>query len=222
MATIKICSLCQGSHSTSIYIADFRQLVCHIDCDNNAFISAFRWGLQDDVKDLLLNLPNPLTLTEAITQVVRCDNRLFKHRQEQWSIKELYKAEIITLWKQTSINASMPKPMQIDSSRFKKLSQKKKTDDTKKVCVCIVVCVCIMAEKITKLEIFLLKLQPQNYIRFKMFQQVFNQKWKILNQRTKTSSHNNNRAAGKNCTIFNQRSYSYFQSFSLFDCPIYI
>jgi hypothetical protein len=38
----------------------------------------------------------------------------------------LYKAEAITPWKQAPTNGSKPEPMQIDSSSFKKLSQKKK------------------------------------------------------------------------------------------------
>jgi hypothetical protein len=38
----------------------------------------------------------------------------------------LYKAKAITPWKQAPNNASMPEPMQIDSLRFKKLSQKEK------------------------------------------------------------------------------------------------
>jgi hypothetical protein len=88
---------------------------------DDAFISAFWWGLQDDAKDLFLNLHNPLTLTKAITKAVQCDNQLFEHRQERRSIQVPYKAEAITPWKQVPTNASMPEPMQIDFSRFKKL-----------------------------------------------------------------------------------------------------
>jgi hypothetical protein len=74
---------------------------------------------------------------------------LFERQQERRSTQGPYKAETIIPWKQAPTNASKPKPMQIDSSSFKKLSQKEKTDDAKKTCVCIV------AEKITKLEIAL-------------------------------------------------------------------
>jgi hypothetical protein len=38
----------------------------------------------------------------------------------------LYKAEAITPWKQAPTNGSKPEPIQIDSSSFKKLSQKEK------------------------------------------------------------------------------------------------
>jgi hypothetical protein len=116
-ATTKIRLLYQAS----VYTADFCQLVCDVDWDDDAFISAFWWGLQDDAKDLFLNLHNPLTLTKAITKAVQCDNQLFEHRQERRSIQVPYKAEAITPWKQVPTNASMPEPMQIDFSRFKKL-----------------------------------------------------------------------------------------------------
>ena len=73
-AITKLCSLRQGACVASIYIANFRQLACDVDWDDNALISAFRWGLRDDVKDLFLNLPDPVLLSEAVMQAVRCDN----------------------------------------------------------------------------------------------------------------------------------------------------
>ena len=43
-----------------------------------------RSGLRSDVKDLLLTFPeDPKSLTEAISRVVRCDNRLFERRCER-------------------------------------------------------------------------------------------------------------------------------------------
>jgi hypothetical protein len=63
----KISYLFLESRPISVNATNFRQLACDIDWDNNALISVFRWGLRDDVKYLLLNLPDPLTLTEAIT-----------------------------------------------------------------------------------------------------------------------------------------------------------
>jgi hypothetical protein len=74
----KIHSLYQGSRPTSVYTADFRQLACDVDWDDNVL----RWVLYNDVKDLLLNLLDSLTLTKAITQEVRCNNRLFERQQE--------------------------------------------------------------------------------------------------------------------------------------------
>jgi uncharacterized membrane protein YgcG len=79
--TTKIHSLCQRSRPPSVYITDFCQLTCDVDWDDNTLISAFWWGLRDDVKDLFLNLLDPLTLTKVIMQAMRCDNRLFECRQ---------------------------------------------------------------------------------------------------------------------------------------------
>ena len=44
----------------------------------------FRYGLRNDVKDLLLSFPKkPKSLTEAMSRAVRCDNRLFERRSER-------------------------------------------------------------------------------------------------------------------------------------------
>ena len=59
-ATAKLHSLRQGARAASVYTADFRQLACEVDWDDNILINAFRWGLRDNVKDLLLNLPDPV------------------------------------------------------------------------------------------------------------------------------------------------------------------
>jgi hypothetical protein len=80
MGTIKFRSLQQGSCLVSIYAVDFQQLAYDVDLDGNMLISTFWWGLQEDVKDLVLNLPDPLILTEIIIQAVRCDNQLFECR----------------------------------------------------------------------------------------------------------------------------------------------
>ncbi len=73
-----------------------------MDWDDNALISAFRWGLRDDVKDLLLNLPDPITLSEAITQAVVADAtleaRLRQDRtcRDDFSYKQQEQDEFIT------------------------------------------------------------------------------------------------------------------------------
>jgi len=78
IATMKLQSLQQKLRAASIYAAKFRLLANDVDWDDNTLISAFRWGLRDDVKDLLLNLPYPIFVSEAITQAIRCDNQLFE------------------------------------------------------------------------------------------------------------------------------------------------
>ena len=125
-ATTKLQSLQQQSRVASMYTAKFRQLACDVDWDDNALINAFQWGLCDDVKDLLLNLPDPTSLSETITQAVRCDNRLFERRQERRSISGPYRADAAMPTKSSTTTTSMPKPIQIDASRIKKLTPEEK------------------------------------------------------------------------------------------------
>jgi hypothetical protein len=73
----------QGTHSANVYASEFRQLACDINWGKAALIDQFRCGLRDDVQDLLLTLADPSSFSEAITQAIRCDNRLFKRRQEK-------------------------------------------------------------------------------------------------------------------------------------------
>lgn len=128
-ATTKIRSLRQGARSTSIYASDFRQLACDINWDEEALISQFYWGLRDDVKDLLLTLPDPQTLNEAISQAVKCDNRLFQRRQDQrsWISSRQDTTRHASTMSASSMNShSDIEDMQIDAVRFKPLTPEEK------------------------------------------------------------------------------------------------
>ena len=81
--TMKIRSLCQSTRLASNYASEFWQLAYNINWDKPALISQFYSGLQDGVKDLLLTLLDPSTLDKAVNQAVKCDNRLFEHRQDK-------------------------------------------------------------------------------------------------------------------------------------------
>ena len=125
-ATTKLRSLQQRSRAASVYAAEFQQLACDVDWDDNALISTFQWGLRDNDKDLLLNLPNPTSLSEAITQAVRCDNRLFEKRQERRLISGPYRADVVMPTKSSTTTTFVPEPMQIDASKIKKLTLEEK------------------------------------------------------------------------------------------------
>ena len=127
-ATTKICSLCQGTRSASNYASEFWQLACDINWDEPTLISQFYSGLQDGVKDLLLTLPDPLILNEAINKAVKCDNRLFECRQDKriWTTPH-QSSEYST--SSTSAHANKyteVEAMQIDATRFKPLTEQKK------------------------------------------------------------------------------------------------
>jgi hypothetical protein len=79
----KLCRLQQGTRSAIIYASKFRQLACNVNWGKAALIDQFRYGLCDDVQDLLLTFADPSSFSEAITHAIRCDNRLFKCRQEK-------------------------------------------------------------------------------------------------------------------------------------------
>jgi hypothetical protein len=86
-------------------------------------MSQFHWGLQDDVKDLLLSMPDPQTLNEAISQAVKYANRLFQRRQDQrsWNSPK-YSYSHSTTSTTISSSQSGADDMQIDAVRYKPLT----------------------------------------------------------------------------------------------------
>jgi hypothetical protein len=83
--TTKICVLQQRARLVSVYASDFRLLACDINWNEEALMSQFHSRLQDDMKNLLLSMPDPQTLNKAISQAVKCDNRMFQRHQDQRS-----------------------------------------------------------------------------------------------------------------------------------------
>jgi hypothetical protein len=79
----KLRCLQQGTRSAIVYASKFRQLACDVNWGEAALIDQFCCGLCDDVQDFLLTLVDPFSFSEAITQVIWCDNRLFECRQEK-------------------------------------------------------------------------------------------------------------------------------------------
>ena len=123
----KIRRLRQGDRPASAYAADFRLLAADIPWDDQALMEQFRYGLRNDVKDLLLTFPEePKSLTEAISRAVRCDNRLFERRSErQFQMprarsEPTYASVVAKPFPRESYNAppvSTPTPMEIDTTR---------------------------------------------------------------------------------------------------------
>ena len=125
VAERKIQNLRQGSRSAAIYAAEFQQLTCDLDWNDKAYMTRFRYGLRDDVKNLLITMPKVDTLEELISQAITCDNRLFELRQERRSSWRNDGA--VTAYLRSPENHSTgPEPMQIDAVRFKTLTQEEK------------------------------------------------------------------------------------------------
>jgi retrotransposon gag protein len=134
-AATKLRNLRQGSRAASAYAAEFRQIACDVSWGEAALADQFRSGLASDVKDLLLTLPDATTLADAITQAVRCDNRLFERRKEKRldnpspGLQQLPSPDPSRI--QTPTAASTPPamntplvgdPMQIGGTRYKRLT----------------------------------------------------------------------------------------------------
>ncbi|CAG8752109.1 3513_t:CDS:2, partial [Dentiscutata heterogama] len=94
-----------------------------LDWGETALIDQFRTGLREDVKDLLLTMPDPTSLNDAIAKAVRYDNRLFERRQER-------RFDSGISWNQFSVpttnQTQVSEPMQIDFARPKPLSEEEK------------------------------------------------------------------------------------------------
>jgi hypothetical protein len=120
----KIRRLRQGDRPASTYAADFRLLACDIPWDAEVLMDQFRQGLRSDVKDLLLTFhEDPKSLTEAISRVVRCDNRLFERRSERQQTfrfrPEQTYASVVSTPTPVPRPSSMdcPTPMEIETTR---------------------------------------------------------------------------------------------------------
>jgi hypothetical protein len=130
----KLCRLQQGTRSAIVYASEFRQLACDVNWGEAALIDQFCCGLHDDVQDLLLTFVDPSSFSEAITQAIRCDNRLFERRQEKkvTSNAQLWNSRPTTLplVPQTTLVARPasfgPTSMQIDAAKFKPLTKAEK------------------------------------------------------------------------------------------------
>ncbi len=79
----KLRRLQQMTRSTIVYASEFKRLACNVNWGEAALIDQFRCGLRDDVQDLLLTFTDPSSFSEAITQAIRCDIRLFECCQEK-------------------------------------------------------------------------------------------------------------------------------------------
>ncbi|CAG8589830.1 9412_t:CDS:2, partial [Dentiscutata heterogama] len=87
-----------------------------------ALIDQFRIGLKNNMKDLLLTIEDPTSLNNAISKVVHYDNRLFEQHYEQQGYS-LEWGNSVTNYSRSSLT---PKPMQINSTRARTLSEEEK------------------------------------------------------------------------------------------------
>jgi hypothetical protein len=84
----KTTSLCQGPRSSFDYAFEFKK---SLDTDKflteMALIRQFQWGLRDEIKYMLLTMPEPSSLADAMNQAMKCDNKLRTQKQDIYSSK---------------------------------------------------------------------------------------------------------------------------------------
>jgi hypothetical protein len=56
----------QGSQLAFVYIFEFKQLTCDILGDKVVLMNQFQFGLRGNVKDLMLTISNPMTLSQIM------------------------------------------------------------------------------------------------------------------------------------------------------------
>ena len=79
------------------------------------------------MKDLLITMPKVETLKKFMTQAIMCNNQLFDRRQrKRWDWNNSYQNWGNTSTKTSSTSSSSVELMQIDTTKFKKLSQTKR------------------------------------------------------------------------------------------------
>jgi hypothetical protein len=109
-----------------MYASNFKQLACDISWDEITLMNQFQYGLWSDVKDLLFTMSNSSTLSQAIVQVVRCNNRLFERRQEKHWESQIVPKKIAPTMSFPSTSTSKDVPMQINWTQFKPLMEQEK------------------------------------------------------------------------------------------------
>ena len=129
MTINKIRRLRQGDLPTSATTSDFRLLVLDIPWDDLVLMEHFRYGLQNDAKDLLLTFrEDPKSLTEAISRAVCCDNKLFERHSEyqlqmpRTRLEPTYASVVAKPFARESYNtspANTPTPMEINTTRHR-------------------------------------------------------------------------------------------------------
>ncbi len=104
-----------------MYAIKFRKITCDLSWDKATLMNQFQFGFCGNVKDLLLTMHDPTTLSQVIVQVVRCDNRFFECRQvkRQEPSPTLRQFTPPLLQPKHMVSAPNDNPMQIDKTQFK-------------------------------------------------------------------------------------------------------
>ncbi|KAH9264569.1 hypothetical protein BASA83_011974 [Batrachochytrium salamandrivorans] len=71
----------------AVYVALFHQLTADLDWNDSALRAQFYFGLSYEIKDALVHFDTPSTLSLAIQQAIKVDNRLYERRLERTEVR---------------------------------------------------------------------------------------------------------------------------------------
>lgn len=126
LSATKIGSLRQGKRPLTAYAADFRELAADLDWNDSALIHQFRRGLNEDIKNLMINSATPAKLDDFISLAAQCDNRLYEHRLELRIDARPSKLPPFTPFVSQVSRPPGPKPMDIGSISHQKVPREER------------------------------------------------------------------------------------------------
>jgi hypothetical protein len=71
----------QGKRPVSVYAAEFRRLASDLNWNDDALISQFMSGLNEELNDFLVHYDLPETVGEMVNLAIKCDNRIFERKK---------------------------------------------------------------------------------------------------------------------------------------------
>jgi hypothetical protein len=119
-ASSRLQAITQGRRPVSSFATEFQLLLADAGCDNTAAMHIFKGGLNGDVKNLLLSLPEPTDLQTLILQAISCDERIHQRRIEQ---RLPHRFHGHTTPVNNASSSGSESPMQLDSTTSKQLQE---------------------------------------------------------------------------------------------------
>ncbi len=111
-------NLCQGSNSISVYALQFRTLAAASGCNETALLTAFRQGLNADVRQLMVIYDDFMGLENFIQRTIRVFQRLTACTLSEPALHPPPAVSSVTL--------PAPEPMQVDSYHLTQVERQRR------------------------------------------------------------------------------------------------
>lgn len=121
----KLRKLRQGNRSAINYTSEFRELANDLKWNDDALKDQYRFGLSDEVKDMLVHYETPEKLDDFIALVIKIDQRIFEHRTNKNRFDNFQQSRSSSTLLEKA-RKDGPVPMEIDVVRRGPLSELEK------------------------------------------------------------------------------------------------